>query len=142
MACCVDGGAALDVYLHFAQRWEHHRRELKKKVPALLPYTDTPRNGLGPGAELIDATGPIASSARVVRSAGGWSLGVPTDSSAAKAWSDVISSSKHFVYIEQQYFITSFDEESDSDEELDFKGASVLNGNPIWMSKFLENSLN
>ena len=52
---------------------------------------------------------------------------MPTDSSAAKAWSDVISSSKHFVYIEQQYFITSFDEESDSDEELDYKGASVLN---------------
>ena len=126
VACLVDGGAALDVHLHFAQRWEHHRRELKKKVPCLLPYTDTPRSGLGPGAFHIDGSGTIAS-CRVVRSAGGWSLGVPTDASAAKAWSDVISSSKHFVYIEQQYFITSFDEESDSDEELDYKGSELLN---------------
>ena len=34
VACCVDGGAALDVFLHVAQRWEHHRRELSKKVPS------------------------------------------------------------------------------------------------------------
>ena len=129
VAVRVDGGAALDVFLHVAQRWEHHRRALSVKVPALLPFTDAPRKGLGPGAENLDAKLPMATACRVVRSAGGWSLGLDTvDASAARAWADAIAVARHFVYVEQQYWITSIEEENDESEgELDYRGAELLN---------------
>ena len=70
---------------------------LSKKVPALLPYADTHAKASA-RRQLME--GVDARVGRVVRSAGGWSLGVPTDSSG-EAWSDVISSSAFRVYRQQ-----------------------------------------
>ena len=44
---------------------------------------------------------------QVVRSCTKWSHGVPTEHSVANAYISVIENSRHFVYIENQFFITA-----------------------------------
>lgn len=44
---------------------------------------------------------------QIVRSSTKWSHGVPTENSIAKAYISVIQNSQHFVYIENQFFITA-----------------------------------
>ena len=57
---------------------------------------------------------------QVLRSAGTWSLGIRTsrEQSIHDAWCDAITCSKHFVYIENQFFIgcTKFREEKSSSD--------------------------
>jgi len=182
VAVGVDGGAALDVALHFVDRWNHHRIALREQTqPLLLPYSDAPRRGLGPEARTLDDDAgdaakasptredprddaaepgtraeaaneapppafellaksakrisfaeeaaaadesdcagpplfaavtprgaPLAATVQVVRSVGRWSLGVEAaEASAHAAWCDVISRAERFIYIEQQFFVTS-----------------------------------
>lgn len=45
--------------------------------------------------------------AQVVRSSGDWSSGILTDHSIQNAYSDIIRKAEHFVYIENQFFITA-----------------------------------
>ena len=44
---------------------------------------------------------------QIVRSCTKWSHGIPTEHSIANAYISVIESSRHFVYIENQFFITA-----------------------------------
>ncbi|GAD97514.1 hypothetical protein MYCGRDRAFT_35527 [Paecilomyces variotii No. 5] len=44
---------------------------------------------------------------QIVRSCSQWSHGVPTEHSIANAYAAIIRDSKHFVYIENQFFITA-----------------------------------
>ncbi|KAI4128680.1 MAG: hypothetical protein LQ338_002626 [Usnochroma carphineum] len=44
---------------------------------------------------------------QIVRSCGKWSHGVPTEHSIQNAYIDVIQRSQHFIYIENQFFITA-----------------------------------
>ena len=46
-------------------------------------------------------------SGQIVRSCTKWSHGVPTEHSVANAYISVIENSRHFVYIENQFFITA-----------------------------------
>ena len=46
-------------------------------------------------------------SCQIVRSCTKWSHGVPTEHSVANAYISVIENSQHFVYIENQFFITA-----------------------------------
>ena len=46
-------------------------------------------------------------SGQIVRSCTKWSHGVPTEHSIANAYISVIENSRHFVYIENQFFITA-----------------------------------
>ena len=46
-------------------------------------------------------------SGQIVRSCSKWSHGVPTEHSIANAYISVIENSRHFVYIENQFFITA-----------------------------------
>ncbi len=49
---------------------------------------------------------------QIVRSCTKWSHGVPTEHSIANAYISIIQNSQHFVYIENQFFITgTFDEQ-------------------------------
>ncbi|RDL38671.1 putative phospholipase D1 [Venustampulla echinocandica] len=50
---------------------------------------------------------PSGVSVQLVRSCTQWSNGVPLEHSIANAYIEVIRNSKHFVYIENQFFITS-----------------------------------
>ena len=51
-------------------------------------------------------------SVQIVRSLSRWSGGTFTESSLAKAHIGLIESAKHFVYIENQFFMTSCTEDS------------------------------
>ena len=45
--------------------------------------------------------------AQIVRSSGDWSSGILTEHSIQNAYKEVISNAQHFVYIENQFFITA-----------------------------------
>ncbi|KFA73617.1 hypothetical protein S40288_02562 [Stachybotrys chartarum IBT 40288] len=45
--------------------------------------------------------------AQIVRSSGDWSSGILTEHSIQNAYSDIIRNAKHYVYIENQFFITA-----------------------------------
>ncbi|KAI9906878.1 hypothetical protein PsorP6_003705 [Peronosclerospora sorghi] len=46
---------------------------------------------------------------QVCRSVSMWSAGVPTEASIQAAYMDLISKSKHFLYIENQFFVSGMD---------------------------------
>jgi phospholipase D1/2 len=46
-------------------------------------------------------------SCQILRSCGKWSNGTPTEHSIADAYAEIIRNSEHFVYIENQFFITA-----------------------------------
>lgn len=101
IACRLSGTAALDVALHFVQRWNHHRIALGQlQEPVLIPFSDV---------SLPDEDDP-SPDVQVVRSAGKWSLGLePAERSVAAAWCDAIRQAESSIYIEQQFFFTTFE---------------------------------
>ncbi|KAI0443088.1 phospholipase D [Xylaria telfairii] len=102
----VTGQPARDLTRHFVQRWNYLRRERKptRPTPFLLPPPDANESdlaGLG-----LSGTCEV----QMLRSAGDWSLGFPKDvreHSIQTAYVKLIEESDHFVYMENQFFITS-----------------------------------
>ncbi|KAN0081757.1 hypothetical protein V8E54_003055 [Elaphomyces granulatus] len=60
-----------------------------------------------PQAQAGSGGGPGGMSCQIVRSCTKWSHGVPTEHSIADAYAAIIRDSHHFVYIENQFFITA-----------------------------------
>jgi phospholipase D1/2 len=106
IAMQVAGQPARDLTRHFVQRWNYLRRERKptRPTPFLLPPPD---------ANEVDLAGFGLSGTcevQILRSAGDWSLGFPKDvreHSIQTAYVKLIEESQHFVYMENQFFITS-----------------------------------
>ncbi|PHH65559.1 hypothetical protein CDD81_1994 [Ophiocordyceps australis] len=100
----VVGQPARDLTRHFVQRWNYLRRGRKPTRP--LPFLLPP-----PDAQLaeLDALGLSGScEVQMLRSAATWSLGLEeTEQSIQNAYVKLIEESEHFVYIENQFFITS-----------------------------------
>lgn len=101
----VVGQPARDLTRHFVQRWNYllRQRTPSRPTPVLLPppdFTDAELQSLG-----IDGTCEV----QILRSACSWSLGTPntTEASIMAAYIKSIELSDHFVYIENQFFITS-----------------------------------
>lgn len=101
----VVGQPARDLTRHFVQRWNYllRQRTPSRPTPVLLPppdFTDAELQSLG-----IDGTCEV----QILRSACSWSLGTPntTEASIMGAYIKSIELSDHFVYIENQFFITS-----------------------------------
>ena len=99
------GQPARDLTRHFVQRWNYLLRQRKpsRPTPVLLPppdFTDEELQSLG-----IEGTCEI----QILRSAAQWSMGTPTtvEHSIMNAYLKAIETSDHFVYIENQFFITS-----------------------------------
>jgi phosphatidylserine/phosphatidylglycerophosphate/cardiolipin synthase-like enzyme len=88
----VDGAAAWDVAKNFVQRWNHHR---EKKLPEIL---------LGP---IIPSQTPGTATVQALRSLSKWSGGTKTERSIYRAMRAIIENAKHYIYIENQYFISS-----------------------------------
>ncbi|KAE9151048.1 Phospholipase D [Phytophthora fragariae] len=63
------------------------------------------------GESILQVFHPSASicNIQVCRSVSMWSAGVPTEASIQAAYMDVIANSKHFLYIENQFFISGMD---------------------------------
>lgn len=104
ISMCVLGQPARDVARHFVQRWNYliRTKPPKKPVPMLLP----PADYLPADLEKHGVTGTCE--VQILRSSGSWSLGLDeTECSIHNAYCGLIRESEHFVYIENQFFITS-----------------------------------
>ncbi|TPX56523.1 phospholipase D [Powellomyces hirtus] len=103
-------GPVDDLVWHFIQRWNFAKWEKKKSdhvIPWLYPSQGLKR--LGP-----EATPPSGSvDLQVLRSAAQWSAGSPREKSINNAYLDLIRSAKHYIYIENQFFITKFSPPTD-----------------------------
>ncbi|KAI0388714.1 phospholipase D [Xylariaceae sp. FL0594] len=102
----VAGQPARDLTRHFVQRWNYLRRERKptRPTPFLLPPPDAQEGDLAHFG--LSGTCEV----QMLRSAGDWSLGFPKDvreHSIQTAYVKMIEESEHFVYMENQFFITS-----------------------------------
>ncbi|KAI0771162.1 phospholipase D [Trametes elegans] len=101
----VVGQPARDLARHFVQRWNYLLRikNHSRAMPFLLPPSE-----FRPG-ELAEMGLTGTCELQICRSAGPWSLGTPEriEHSIQNAYLKAIQMSEHFVYIENQFFITS-----------------------------------
>ncbi|XP_077146655.1 phospholipase D1 isoform X1 [Ranitomeya variabilis] len=105
----VHGKAARDVARHFIQRW-NFTKIMKPKYrslsyPFLLPKSHKTAKELP-----YQVPGSIHANAQVLRSAADWSAGIKHhEESIHSAYVHVIENSKHYIYIENQFFISCSD---------------------------------
>lgn len=101
----VVGQPARDLTRHFVQRWNFILRQRKptRPTPFLLPPPDF--NPADLEALGLDGTCEV----QMLRSTTWWSIGTPdkTECSIMNAYIKMIEQSDHFVYIENQFFVTS-----------------------------------
>ncbi|KAG9009262.1 Phospholipase D1 [Tulasnella sp. JGI-2019a] len=101
----IVGQPARDLCRHFIQRWNYLLRTKThtRVMPFLLPAPDFKI------AELEDQALTGSCEVQICRSAGPWSLGTTTriEHSIQNAYLKAIELSEHFVYIENQFFVTS-----------------------------------
>ncbi|EIN12579.1 phospholipase D [Punctularia strigosozonata HHB-11173 SS5] len=101
----IVGQPARDLARHFVQRWNYLLRikNHSRTMPFLLPPPEFHPDEL----TRLGLTGTLEF--QICRSAGPWSLGTPTkmEHSIQDAYLKAIQMSEHFVYIENQFFITS-----------------------------------
>ncbi|OKL63463.1 hypothetical protein UA08_02078 [Talaromyces atroroseus] len=101
----VVGQPARDLTRHFVQRWNYILRQRKptRPTPFLLPPPDFNPADL----EALGLHGTCE--VQILRSASMWSLGTPdvTEHSIMNAYVKLIEQSEHFVYIENQFFIST-----------------------------------
>ncbi|RDA89957.1 hypothetical protein CP533_6665 [Ophiocordyceps camponoti-saundersi (nom. inval.)] len=104
VAMQVVGQPARDLTRHFVQRWNYLRRGRKptRPLPFLLPPPDAKLDEL----DALGLTGTCE--VQILRSAATWSLGIEqTEHSIQTAYIKMIEESEHFIYMENQFFITS-----------------------------------
>lgn len=101
----IVGQPARDLTRHFVQRWNYILRQRKptRPTPFLLPPPDFNHADLE--ALGLDGTCEV----QILRSSSMWSTGTPdlTEHSIMNAYVKVIEQSEHFVYIENQFFIST-----------------------------------
>ena len=101
----LTGQPARDLARHFVQRWNYLLRTKppSKPTPILLPPPEFTKAEL----ESLNLNGTCE--LQIVRSCGPWSMGLQekTEHSIQNAYLKCIEQSEHFVYIENQFFITS-----------------------------------
>uniref|UniRef100_A0A8C7EQQ7 Phospholipase n=1 Tax=Neovison vison TaxID=452646 RepID=A0A8C7EQQ7_NEOVI len=106
----VHGKAARDVARHFIQRW-NFTKIMKSKYrslsyPFLLPKSQTTAHELK-----YQVPGSVHANVQLLRSAADWSAGIKYhEESIHAAYVHVIENSKHFIYIENQFFISCADD--------------------------------
>ncbi|RCK63977.1 Phospholipase D1 [Candida viswanathii] len=98
------GQTARDLARHFVQRWNYLIRQKRpsRLTPLLLPPPDLSDDEAM--AHGLDGTCEV----QLLRSSGNWSLGLKEhEQSIQNAYLRLIETSEHFVYIENQFFVTS-----------------------------------
>lgn len=125
----VIGDCVYDIAEHFVLRWNFIKRDKYKRdkrfdwlvlegregVDEDLIGVQRPKHPVG--HYIQHPLSPLSSTgfgsnrgtvtAQVVRSSADWSSGILTDHSIQNAYSEVIRNAKHYVYIENQFFITA-----------------------------------
>ncbi|XP_015910970.2 phospholipase D1 isoform X1 [Parasteatoda tepidariorum] len=109
IGCFVQGAAARDVARHFIQRWNFTKFEKAKyydRYPWLLPKSYEGCDNI-PRLRISSTKKLFCANCQVLRSVSTWSGGIKTmEHSIHTAYLDVIRNAKHYVYIENQFFIT------------------------------------
>uniref|UniRef100_A0A8C5WUJ4 phospholipase D n=1 Tax=Laticauda laticaudata TaxID=8630 RepID=A0A8C5WUJ4_LATLA len=110
IASVVHGKAARDVARHFIQRW-NFTKIMKSKYrslsyPFLLPKSQRTADELN-----YQVPEAVNAKVQVLRSAADWSAGIKYhEESIHSAYVNVIENSKHYIYIENQFFISCADD--------------------------------
>ncbi|KAL2807962.1 phospholipase D/nuclease [Aspergillus granulosus] len=99
----LTGPVVSDLCHHFVQRWNFiHNLKYNTDLPGMRNY-----EALSNPKSVAPAAHPGSVSCQLVRSISQWSNGLVTENSIYNAYIDIIDKSEHFVYLEQQFFITS-----------------------------------
>lgn len=105
IAMTIVGQPARDIGRHFVQRWNYilRQRTPSRPTPILLPPPDFGKDEL----EQLGMTGTCQ--IQMLRSCASWSMGTPNrvECSIQNAYVHLIETSEHFVYIENQFFVSS-----------------------------------
>ncbi|XP_074047028.1 phospholipase D1 isoform X2 [Macrotis lagotis] len=110
IASVVHGKAARDVARHFIQRW-NFTKIMKSKYrslsyPFLLPKSQATAHELR-----YQVPESVHATVQLLRSAADWSAGIKYhEESIHAAYTYVIENSKHYIYIENQFFISCADD--------------------------------
>ncbi|KAM0455617.1 hypothetical protein ACHAPV_007694 [Trichoderma viride] len=128
VSMAVIGPCVLDIAEHFVLRWNFVKRDKYKRDERFdwiilegregededLVGVQRPKHPVGdyvkhPLTPLATKNLPNRGTvhAQVVRSSADWSSGILTDHSIQNAYSEIISTAEHYVYIENQFFITA-----------------------------------
>lgn len=104
------GEAARDMSRHFVQRWNYLLRQKRpsRPTPLLTPVSDFTEEQLK-SSPFFQMLKPRATcEVQVIRSAGYWSLGLKeTEHSIQNAYLKLIETSEHYIYIENQFFVST-----------------------------------
>uniref|UniRef100_A0A669F9K4 Phospholipase n=1 Tax=Oreochromis niloticus TaxID=8128 RepID=A0A669F9K4_ORENI len=106
IASVVHGRAARDVARHFIQRWNFTKPKYRSlSYPFLLPKSHSTANELR-----YQVPECVNAKVQVLRSSADWSAGIKYhEESIHNAYIQVIAKSKHYIYIENQFFISCAD---------------------------------
>ncbi|KAK7904459.1 hypothetical protein WMY93_017066 [Mugilogobius chulae] len=109
IASVVHGRAARDVARHFIQRW-NFTKIMKPKYRSLsYPYL-LPKSHTSASEVRYQVPDSVITKAQVLRSSADWSAGIKYhEESIHNAYVQVIAKSKHYIYIENQFFISCAD---------------------------------
>ncbi|XP_077365786.1 phospholipase D1-like [Festucalex cinctus] len=105
----VHGKAARDVARHFIQRWNFTKIVKPKYRLQSFPYL-LPKSHTTAGHQRYQVPGCVNTKVQILRSASDWSAGIKYhEESIHNAYVEVIENSQHFIYIENQFFISCAD---------------------------------
>jgi phospholipase D1/2 len=108
IACVLDGLGARDVAFNFFQKWNNAMHSIDKKEQLfLMPKSidDKPTMTLDKNKVYTNLT------LQLLRSGCDWSFGIPeVEKSIEKAYCYLIKLSQHYLYFENQYFISGVDQ--------------------------------
>ncbi|KAG5952368.1 hypothetical protein E4U58_000815 [Claviceps cyperi] len=128
VSMAVIGPCVFDIAEHFVLRWNFIKRDKYKRDPRFdwimlegregadedlvgvqrpdHPVGEYIKHPLSPlSTKNLDNRGTVR--AQIVRSSADWSSGILKDHSIQNAYSEIIRKAEHFVYIENQFFITA-----------------------------------
>ncbi|KAL1590109.1 hypothetical protein WHR41_01227 [Cladosporium halotolerans] len=105
IAMQIVGQPARDVGRHFVQRWNYVLRQRipSRPTPVLMPPPEYEHGEL----ERLGMTGSCQ--VQILRSCSPWSIGTPNkvEHSIMNAYCSLIEASDHFIYIENQFYVSS-----------------------------------
>lgn len=106
----IIGEPARDMARHFVQRWNYviRRKRPSRSTPLLLPPVDFSQEELNNSPLFQSLKAESTCEIQILRSAGNWSLGLKeTEHSIQNAYLKLIEQSEHYIYIENQFFVTT-----------------------------------
>lgn len=108
-AMCIFGESARDIARHFIQRWNHCKYDLEYQNPVypyLIPKSTDYKLNMDYKNWFKDDL--YRCQTQILRSLDSWSGGITnTEKSILNAYISLIEASEHFIYIENQFFVTT-----------------------------------